>query len=146
IKRGELIKMLVIADSGGGYYPAGAMDGRKNSFKDVEKSNAYFSYVETALDRKWIDRTSDEFNPDQPITREEMASLIVRALNYKKLTEFDNVFNRNFTDASELKNIGNAAIVTGMGIMSADGGKFSPKLEVTRAQAATAFYRYLQKR
>ncbi|MFE6794785.1 S-layer homology domain-containing protein [Paenibacillus chitinolyticus] len=146
IKRGELIKMLVIADSGGGYYPAGAMDGRKNSFKDVEKSNAYFSYVETALDRKWIDRTSDEFNPEQPITREEMASLIVRALNYKKLTEFDNVFNRNFTDASELKNIGNAAIVTGMGIMSADGGKFSPKLEVTRAQAATAFYRYLQKR
>ncbi|WP_068776710.1 S-layer homology domain-containing protein [Paenibacillus sp. FJAT-26967] len=146
IKRGELIKMLVLADSGGGYYPTAAMKDRANSFADVTSSNEYFSYVETALDRKWIDRNSEEFNPDQPITREEMASLIVRALNYKKLTEYEAIFSRNFTDAADIKNIGTAAIVTGMGIMSAENGKFNSKAEVTRAQAATAFYRFLQKR
>lgn len=145
ITKGEMIKMLVITMNGG-YYP-GMFDAasRENTFSDVQKSSKYFQFVEMALDRRLIDK-SDKFNPEQKMTREDMAELIVRALGYRKLSQFDPIFNKNFSDLEEVKNPGAASITVGLGIMSVDNGKFNPHKEVTRAEAASAFYRYLQKR
>ncbi|MFD0694061.1 S-layer homology domain-containing protein [Paenibacillus sp. GCM10027628] len=144
ITRGELIKMLVIAMNGGNggiYYGA----ERKASFADVAATSAYFAYVENAVDRGLLDPGAD-FNPEAKMNREEMAQLIVKALGYKSLTKFDGIFNTNFADASKLKNVGDAAIVLGLNIMSLSGDKFEPQQEVSKAQAASAFYRFLQKR
>lgn len=144
IQRGELVKMLVIAMNGGNggiYYGA----ERKASFADVSKSSPYFAYVENAVDRGLLD-VGAEFNPEAAMNREEMAQLIVKALGYKSLTKFDGIFNGNFTDAAKLKHVGDAAIVVGLNIMSLDDGQFVPQQEVTKAQAASAFYRFLQRR
>ncbi|WP_072328362.1 MULTISPECIES: S-layer homology domain-containing protein [unclassified Paenibacillus] len=142
--RGEMIKMLVIAMNGGNY---GIYYGaeRAASFKDVANGSAYFAYVENGVDRGLID-PGTEFNANATMTREDMAQLIIRALGYKKLAENTGVFNQNFTDAGDVKQVGQAAIVVGLGIMSLTDGSFKPAEEVTRAQAATAFFRYLQKR
>ncbi|MDQ0872512.1 hypothetical protein QFZ77_001171 [Paenibacillus sp. V4I3] len=144
IQRGELVKMLVIAMNGGNggiYYGA----ERKASFADVSKSSPYFAYVENAVDRGLLDVGAD-FNPEAAMNREEMAQLIVKALGYKSLTKFDGIFNGNFADAAKLKHVGDAAIVVGLNIMSLDDGQFVPQQEVTKAQAASAFYRFLQRR
>lgn len=144
ITRGELIKMLVIAMNGGHYgiyYSA----ERTASFADVKNSSPYFAYVENAVDRGLIDR-GKEFNPEAKMSREDMAELIVRALGYNNLTKYDGIFNDQFADSDLLKNRGDVAVVTGLGIMTLSEGSFHPKQEVTRAQAATAFFRYLQKR
>ncbi|MEC0229131.1 S-layer homology domain-containing protein [Paenibacillus alba] len=144
IKRGELVKMLVIAMNGGGggiYYGA----ERKASFADVSNSSPYFAYVENAVDRGLLDGGTD-FNPDATLDREDMAQLIVKALGYKALTKFDGVFNQQFADAAKLKQVGVAAIVVGLDIMTLTNGQFAPQQEVTKAQAASAFYRFLQKR
>ncbi|WP_187274085.1 YcdB/YcdC domain-containing protein [Paenibacillus sp. N3.4] len=144
IKRGELIKMLVIAMNGGNggiYYGA----ERKASFSDVSATSQYFAYVENAVDRGLID-IGAEFNPEAVMDREDMAQLIVKALGYKSLTKFDGVFNTSFTDAAKVKNVGVAAIVVGLDIMSLNNGQFVPKQEVTKAQAASAFFRFLQRR
>lgn len=145
ITKGEMIKMLVITMNGG-YYP-GMFDiaSRENTFSDVQKTSKYFQFVEMAFDRRLIDK-SEKFNPEQKMTREDMAELIVRALGYRKLSQFDAIFNKNFSDLDEVKNPGAASLTVGLGIMSADNGKFNPHKEVTRAEAASAFYRYLQKR
>lgn len=145
ITKGEMIKMLITAMNGGYHPMAYDMATRKNSFSDVTNTSKYFAYVETALDRRLIDK-ADKFNPDQKMTREEMADLIVRALGFNKLAEFNSMFNTSFTDAADVKNPGVAAIAVGLGIMSVDNGKFNPAKEVTRAEAASSFYRYLQKR
>jgi len=145
ITKGEMIKMLVIAMNGGYYAGAFDMGARSNTFADVQTSSKYFAFVETALDRRLIDK-SENFNPEQKITRDDMAQLIVRALGYKKLSQFDGMFNKSFSDLADVKDAGAAAIAVGLGIMSVDGGKFVPKKEVTRAEAASSFYRYLQKR
>ncbi|MBP1964017.1 YcdB/YcdC domain-containing protein [Paenibacillus aceris] len=144
IKRGELVKMLVIAMNGGNggiYYGA----DRKASFADVSNTSPYFAFVENAVDRGLLEAGAD-FNPEATLDREEMAQLIVKALGYKSLAKFDGVFNSQFSDASEVKQVGVAAIVVGLNIMSLDGDKFAPKQEVSKAQAASAFYRFLQKR
>lgn len=143
ITRGELVKMLVIAMNGGRsgiYYGA----ERAASFKDVRNESPLFAYVENAVDRGIIQRGKD-FNPQEIMNREDMAELIVGALGYKKLTDYANIFSDKFSDAGLLKNRGEAAIVIGLGIMTLSDGSFNPKQEVTRAQAAVAFYRYLQK-
>jgi hypothetical protein len=144
IKRGELVKMLVIAMNGGNggiYYGS----ERKASFSDVSNSSPYFAYVENAVDRGLLDVGAD-FNPEATLDREEMAQLIVKALGYKSLTKFDGVFNSQFNDAAKVKQVGVAAIVVGLGIMSLSDGQFVPQQEVTKAQAASAFNRFLQKR
>jgi hypothetical protein len=144
ITRGEMIKMLVIAMNGGNNGIKYAAD-RAASFADVKQESPYFAYVENAVDRGLLDRGKD-LNPNAVMTREEQAQLIVRALGYKTLTKYDGVFNQQFQDASKLKNVGEVAIVVGLEIMSLNEGSFQPEQEVTRAQAATAFFRYLQKR
>lgn len=145
ITKGEMIQMLVIAMNGGNIPIAYDMAARKNSFSDVTNSSKYFLFVELALDRRLIDK-SDKFNPNQQMTRYEMAELIVRALGFNKLAEYEAMYNKSFTDLADVKNPGIAALAVGLGIMSVDNGKFNPSKEVTRAEAASAFYRYLQKR
>ncbi|MBP1996017.1 S-layer homology domain-containing protein [Paenibacillus eucommiae] len=144
ITRGEMIKMLVIAMNGGRYGIYYAAD-REASFKDVSNSSPYFAYVENAVDRGLIDPGTD-FNPTATMNREEMAQLVVRALGYKDLAKYEDIFNDKFADAAKLKSRGEAAIVVGLGIMTLTNGSFNPAENVTRAQASAAFFRYLQKR
>lgn len=144
--RGELIKMLVLSASGG-YLPMAYDSSREASFSDVKASSALFAYVENAVDMNLIDRDpSGEFNPDQLMTRDDMAQLIVRALGYNKLAQQSGMFRLDVTDADAIQHKGHAAIAVGLGIMSTDGSQFRPADEVTRAQAATAFFRFLEKR
>ncbi|WP_281887499.1 S-layer homology domain-containing protein [Paenibacillus sp. YYML68] len=144
IKRGEIIKMLVVAANAGRPIEPFRSD-RAGTFSDVTKESVYFKYVENAIDRGFLDR-GDTFNPDASITREQLAELIVRALGLKELSKHDAIFNSQFTDIDKLKERGSIAIVVGLGIMSTSDGAFVPADKVTRAQAATAFHRYLQQR
>jgi hypothetical protein len=144
ITRGEMIKMLVIAMNGGSVGIKYGME-RTASFKDIKNDSPLFAYVENAVDRGLIDRGAD-FNPNATMNREEMAQLVVRALGYKNLTKYGAIFNNKFTDTASIKNIGEVAIVVGLNIMTLVNGSFGSPEEVTRAQAATAFFRYLQKR
>lgn len=147
ITRGEMIKMLVLAMNQGSpiYYGS---DGMKSdaaaSFSDVATSSNYFAYVETAVQQQLIDVGDGTFNPEGKVDREEMAELIVRALGYNPLAEHDNLFNIAFTDAAKVEQKGQAAIAVGLGIMTLQNGKFLPERQVTRAEAATAFFRFLQ--
>lgn len=144
--RGEMIKMLLTAMNGG-YFYASYDSARAASFADVKASSEYFAYVENAVDRNLIDRNPDgNFNPEAPMTRDEMAELIVRALGYNALAKVPGLFRLDVSDAGEVSRPGHAALVLSLGIMSASDGKFLPKAEVTRAQAAVAFFRYLEKR
>jgi len=147
IKRGELIKMLVLARNGGNYYGNTIYSSSKNSsFADVAASSEYFAYIENALEQNLIDLGDGSFNPEGTVTREEMAELIVRALGYNSLAKVDHIFVDNFKDSLDIKNKGQAAIVVGLNIMSLTGDKFNPQKKVQRAEAAAAFFRYLQSR
>ncbi|WP_426450773.1 YcdB/YcdC domain-containing protein [Paenibacillus sp. S-38] len=149
ITRGEMVKMLLAAVNGG-YLPisAGAYAERSASFADVAKDSKYFAYVENAADRGLIDRTSGTFQPDAALSRADLAELLVRALGYRKLAQTEGLFVQQATDleAGAAASPGAVALVNGLGIMTLEDGRFRPKTEMTRAEAATAFYKYLQVR
>ncbi|MFS0725769.1 S-layer homology domain-containing protein [Paenibacillus sp. 1P07SE] len=148
VTRGEMIKMLVLSMNSG-YRPLSMANGEaaSASFKDVTADSEYFVYVESAVAANLIDRGDGSFDPDGQVDREEMAELIVRALGYNSLAKYEGLFNIPFNDAASLENKGQAAIVAGLKIMNPDDkGNFNPDRLVTRAESATAFFRFLQAR
>ncbi|WP_438431816.1 S-layer homology domain-containing protein [Gorillibacterium sp. sgz500922] len=144
VTRGELIKMLMTALQNGSFHTFYAA-GRANSYKDVLATSSYFSYVEAAVDAGILDRSTDTLNPDAKMTREEMAGLLVRALGFDKLAGVSGLFKLDYRDADQVKLKGQVAIALALGLFNkAADGSFRPTAEVTRADAAVAFYKFLQ--
>jgi len=143
ISRGEMIRMLSLIENNG--YPIWIDPGRAATFKDVQKESPYFGFIENAVERNWIDR-DDVLGPEEKINREELADLLVRALGYQKLVEVPDLFKNDLEDSADIKNVGSAILVTKLGIMDVREGKFEPQGNVSRADAAVAFYQYLGKR
>ncbi|MBM7570445.1 YcdB/YcdC domain-containing protein [Aquibacillus albus] len=149
VTRGEMVKMLMLSTNPNPYYykemslRAAAGDA---SFADVSTDSAYFPYVESAVQQGIIDTSKEKFNPEETVSREELADMIVRALRYDKLAEIDEMFNLDFKDAAEIENPGTVSIVSHLGIMIGSNGYFRPDHEVTRAQAAQTYFEFLKKR
>ena len=145
ITRGEMIEMLIISLNNGRYYPVFAAD-REASFRDVPRSSRYFLAVESAVDYGLLDKDGSSLRPDEPITREELATMIVRALGYHQLAEYAEMFRSDLADIAGANERGSIVIATGLGIIPIDGKQFRPLASVSRADAAIAFSRFLEKR
>ncbi|HZG17355.1 MAG TPA: S-layer homology domain-containing protein [Candidatus Bathyarchaeia archaeon] len=145
ITRGEMIEMLMVSLNQGRIHP-GAYALRTASYQDVKQSSRYFASVEAAVDRGLLDKSSSSLKPDEPITREELADMIVRALGLKQLSAYEEMFQSDLTDLEDVKESGAIVIVTTIGIMQPDGNAFKPKEKVSRAEAALSFVKFLEKR
>ena len=83
-----------------------------------------------------------DFRPDEPITRREMAVMLVRALGYDHLAQ--NAYPLPFTDVSADR--GYIAIAYDMGIINGNApASFSPDSSATREQAAAMLVRVYDK-
>ncbi|RNB55870.1 S-layer protein [Brevibacillus gelatini] len=145
ITRGEMIEMLMISLNQGRHYPVYSLE-RKATFSDVANDSRFFSAVEGAVDRGLLDKNASKLNPDEPINREELADMIVRALGYKKLTDYPGMFQSPLTDIGNTKHRASIIIATTLGIVPTDKTKFQPQGAVSRADAAVTFTRFLEKR
>lgn len=88
----------------------------KGSFIDnMDKSRWFFSYVETALAHGVLTTDTAKFRPEEKITREEMAVMIVRALGYDSLAHQLSYLDKPFDDVTS--NAGYINIVKDMGIV-----------------------------
>ena len=93
-----------------------------------------------------ISRNCNGFNANKPITREEMAAIVMMCMGYKMRNAsdwgyyFEHGFELEFSDVEDIsdnyRNFVNAAYVLGY-ISGMDDGAFAPKATLTRAQAAT---------
>ena len=86
-----------------------------------------------------------EKDPDAIITRENAVKFIIRVLNYEKVANIRGIFIVPFEDAEDIapELEGYVAIAAGLKIVSGSGGKFNPKKELTRAEAAVMIYNCL---
>ncbi|OAB47988.1 DUF2252 family protein [Paenibacillus antarcticus] len=121
------------------------------SFSDVSTSAWYAGAVDAAYKAGIITGFTDgEFHPDQAVTREQMAVMIVKAaeLSGKPLHPSNTSDNANaFKDASRISAWAQDAVEAThqAGIINGDGhGNFSPTVAVTRAQAAVMFKQLLE--
>ena len=115
------------------------------TYTDVrDPARWYYSAVETACAHGAITRQTENFRPNDPITREEMAVMLVRALGYTTLAGQAQEQEIPFTDVTTNK--GYIAMAYEMGIINGTSGTtFSPERTATREQAAVMLMRLYDK-
>lgn len=115
------------------------------TYADVQDTGAwYFSAVETAYAHGAITRQTENFCPQDPITREEMAVMLVRALGWGTIAGLAQDLSMPFTDVST--NVGYISIAYELGIVNGTSADtFSPDRTATREQAAAMLMRVYDK-
>ncbi|MBR3640754.1 MAG: S-layer homology domain-containing protein, partial [Oscillibacter sp.] len=113
-------------------------------FSDVSADAWYAAQVRACYDHGAIRRESDRFRPNDPVTREEMAVLLVRALGYDGLAAASAQDALPFTDVSAAR--GYIAVARALGVFNGvTPTEFRPAKTATRAQAAAIFVRLYEK-
>ncbi|MBQ4516311.1 MAG: S-layer homology domain-containing protein, partial [Clostridia bacterium] len=137
VSREQLAKMLVIA------LDIKHDTSSTQTFIDVPSVRWSFNYVEAVKDifPKSADSAINEFLPDMPVTREELAAILVNALNLplnsdsSSLSEYAD-FNDTAPDLSA-----HLAAAVENNLMSGSNNLLRPKSIVNRAETAVAIYR-----
>lgn len=129
ITRGEFITFLIKLTRWDMIKPP------QGSFTDnLDSSRYYYGPIETALAKGVIVKDASLFRVNDPVTREEMAVMIVRALGYDSLARQCSGLN-SFSDVQV--NQGYMTLAKDFGIMSGTGGStFSPGITAKREEAA----------
>ncbi|HWQ79997.1 MAG TPA: S-layer homology domain-containing protein [Anaerovoracaceae bacterium] len=109
------------------------------AFSDVAEGDWYYTSVETALAHNVVDGTGT-FQPNVPITREEMAVMLVRGLGYNTLAQSVAAFGSPFTDVAG--NAGYIAIASDIGMTNGiTPTTFAPAQTAKREEAAAMLIR-----
>jgi hypothetical protein len=116
------------------------------AYDAVQKDNnkEYDSYYDTAIQKKII--TEDQKKPEETVTRQEAAKLIIKAMGIGYLAEINGVFRLGVKDSVLIPNSykGYAALAVGLNIVSPINGTFSGAKKVTRGQSASLIVNYLK--
>ncbi|UJF31793.1 S-layer homology domain-containing protein [Paenibacillus hexagrammi] len=119
-------------------------------FTDVEDSAWYAPYISAASDKGLINgRSQTEFAPNELVTREEMAVMIMRAYRYLELTTSQDSGHASFSDQSSVSSwaVSDVDQAYAVGLINGmDEGVFLPQGAATRAQSAQVIYKLLQAR
>lgn len=136
VTRAEFAVMLVKALKISG-------SGNKVTFKDAVPTWAE-SYIAAATEHKLVFGYPDQtFRPNEQISREEMAAIVVRALNIKT----SSTSQPNFADADKIAEWAKPFVAAAKEarIMQGKGNnQFAPKAAVTRAEAVTVILSVLK--
>lgn len=140
VTRAEFAKMLITAIGG-------LNEGAVSKFADLDRDAWYYKYVSSAYEAGIVSGVSEtEFGVGKPITRQEMAVMISRALRiYKEMPDMRE--KTEFTDKNEIADWAKDDVDTlyCKGIMSGlEEGMFEPRSGATRAQAAVVIYNLIK--
>ena len=110
-------------------------------FSDVNPNSWYFYYVAWAHDASMVYGFAGEFRPNDPITREEFAAMLVRAADAVRPAG-----NIPFADASNISDWARRYVYSAYRedlMIGVGGNNFAPRTYINRASAATAVNRNL---
>lgn len=117
-------------------------------FEDIESGAYYEKAVIWAAENEIVKGFSPrEYAPDKKITREQMATILHRYAQYKKITFDRSIERKIFKDNKDISDYAVEAVSfctkTGI-ILGREGNQFMPGKDATRAEAATVFMRFLE--
>ena len=121
-------------------------DSKATAFADVATNTWYSGAVAWAVE-KGITNGIDEvtFGVNDPVTREQMATFIVRYCAAMNITLPETVEAQEFTDADKIGDYAKEAVATCQlaGIFNgSETGAFNPQSSATRAECAAVFSRF----
>ena len=124
---------------------AGVEGGGKSPFTDTKEGKWYSPYVAWAAEAGIVNGFPDgTFRPDEPITREQMATSVSRFIDALGLRTVNSGGIFNFSDADKIAKYAKDHInsLKKIGVFAGDQNmNFNPKANTTRAEAATVVMR-----
>ena len=151
---------LDLTDQGGGKYTftmpsspvtvaATFMDDNTmlNFFVDVPAGAYYYDAVLWATEGGIVTGTdSTSFSPDAKVTREQLAAILYRYAQYRKLDTDASAKLNSFTDADSVSAYASEALgwAVSEGLINGASGKLMPKGDATRAQVAAILHRFVE--
>ena len=118
-----------------------------SSFADVKSGVYYERAVIWAAANGIVTGTgSASFSPDAKVTREQLAAILYRYAQYRKLDTSANAKLNGFSDAGNVSGYASAALgwAVAEGLVNGASGRLMPKGNATRAQVAAIFHRFVE--
>ena len=119
----------------------------RSSFTDV-RSGAYYekSVIWAAANGIVTGTDSTSFSPDAKVTREQLAAILYRYAQYRKLDTDASAKLNSFTDADSVSAYASEALgwAVSEGLINGASGKLMPKGDATRAQVAAILNRFVK--
>ena len=119
----------------------------RSSFTDV-RSGAYYekSVIWAAANGIVTGTDSTSFSPDAKVTREQLAAILYRYAQYRKLDTDASAKLNSFTDADSVSAYASEALgwAVSEGLIDGASGKLMPKGDATRAQVAAILHRFVK--
>jgi len=117
------------------------------SFKDVRSDAYYTEAVRWAASEKIVNGTgTDKFDPDEPVTREQLAAILYR---YASVMGYDTTQGgmaiREFDDYGDISAYAGEAMgwTVNAGLLAGSANRLMPGAPTTRAQLAAILQRFL---
>ena len=148
ITRAELTNILVKLAA---YDPQSGIEIKASNtapFTDVRPGVWYQAVVETAARLGLVSGSDGKFRPDDPVTREEMATLMLRSMGAERQSLAENSATMPFKDLQQISSWASEAVNSAwsMGLMQGVSGEyFQPRGTATRAQAAVVVLRVMER-
>ena len=118
-----------------------------NKFTDVKNDDWFASIISTAFKEGFISGEGAVFRPNENISRQEAAKILVASCRFLKIEVVK--AEASFKDNSDISEWAEEAVstVVGTGLMKGiENGEFAPLKALTRAQSAAMLHRLLEKR
>ena len=118
-----------------------------SSFSDVRSGSYYEKAVAWAAANGIVTGTgSTSFSPDAKVTREQLAAILYRYAQYKKLDTDAGAKLDSFFDAGNVSGYASEALswAVSEGLINGASGRLMPKGDATRAQVAAILHRFVE--
>ena len=118
-----------------------------SSFSDVRSGSYYEKAVAWAAANGIVTGTgSTSFSPDAKVTREQLAAILYRYAQYKKLDTDAGAKLDSFSDAGNVSGYASEALswTVSEGLINGASGRLMPKGDATRAQVAAILHRFVE--
>ena len=105
----------------------------EKQFADVNEEDWFYKYINAVGSKGIVTGYDGIFNPDAPVSRQDMAVMVYRMLEIGNDTEY----SYNFKDHNDISGYAVDAVyaLESMGVINGSDGRFSPKNNATRAEA-----------
>ena len=137
--RSMLVTVLARLDSSAG--------GGTASFRDVPVNAWYAESVAWAAENKLVEGDGVDFRPDDPITREQLCTILARYLDYAGLTLPETSTAGGFSDTASVSPWASDAVSMALrsGLLTGKpGGLIDPQGQASRAEIAVMLQRFVE--
>jgi beta propeller repeat protein len=116
------------------------------TFKDVNAGFWGYGWIEAAAKAEIITGYDGQFRPNEPLTREEMISMLVKGAGLG--AEAENVSMAELTNYKDSSSISawamkNVALAVKRGFIQGSNGELTPRSNSSRAEAAAVIFKYM---